>query len=191
VPYLIGANGDLGGHIDEQLRTDIDKGDRTHAGLVVGGVTGEAERQWRDAPGRGKGQPPPIQTERPGVVARRHEGPTPPRGMRPHVAAPTAGRRTEPRIAVAAQDGTGPDGGQLSRTPRSRSGQLTAKALVGDDRGVATMAAQGVELKDRGPQVGSRAEQSEAPLALGRCHPQLDPRRPVEDLCSLSFPWHT
>jgi hypothetical protein len=132
-----------------------------------------------------------AQANRPGVVARGHQEPPPPGEPGPPVAASASGRGTDPGVAGAAQDGTGLDRGQLSRTPRPRPGQLTAKVLVVDDWGMATLAAQGVELQDRGPQVGSRAQKAEAPLALGRCHPQLDPSRSEEDVCSLAPSWHT
>ena len=132
----------------------------------------------------------PLQGERPGVVARRHQRSTPPGEVGPLIAVPTTGG-AEPSVGIAAQDGSGPGGGQFSRPPRSGPGQLPAETLVSDDGGITTLATQGVELEDRGPQVGSRTQQSEAPLTLGRRGPQLDPCRPMEDPWSLSFPCTT
>jgi hypothetical protein len=40
---FIGGHRDLDGHIDEELGTDVDQGDRTDAGLVVRDVAGEAQ----------------------------------------------------------------------------------------------------------------------------------------------------
>jgi len=43
------------------------------------------------------------------------------------------------------------------------------RPLVKDEGGMATPAAEGIELEDSGPQVGSGTQEAEAPLALGRC----------------------
>jgi hypothetical protein len=188
---LVGGHHHLGAHVDEELWPDVDQGDRAHRRGVVGDVAGQAQlERWR-APGCRQGQPPTREHKGPGVVARGHERLAAPWEMGSGIAVAPASGGTEPAVAVAAQDRSGPRAGQLPGAARAGPGQLRAQSLVGDDRGITAPESQGVELEDGRPQVTTRAEQSETAPSLGRGHPQLHPGRPVENLRSFSFPWHS